>query len=87
MSVSMKPGATAFTVMPRDAYSWAKVFVNPMMPAFEANRRLPGLPVSPTTLDRLMRPVLARIIVRIAALAQYSGPARLVAKVRSISFA
>ena len=36
MSVSMKPGATAFTVMEREATSRATAFVNPMMPALLA---------------------------------------------------
>ena len=36
MSVSMKPGATAFTVMPRDPTSRASDFEKPMMPAFAA---------------------------------------------------
>ena len=36
MSETMKPGATAFTVIPRDASSRAAVFVNPMTPAFVA---------------------------------------------------
>ena len=36
MSVSMKPGATAFTVMEREATSRATDFVKPMMPALLA---------------------------------------------------
>ena len=36
MSVAMKPGATALTVMPREAYSFASVFVNPIRAAFDA---------------------------------------------------
>src|SRR5690606_38080329 len=36
MSVSIMPGATAFTVMPREATSRASAFVNPMSPAFDA---------------------------------------------------
>ena len=36
MFVEMKPGATAFTVMPRGASSFAAAFVMPMTPAFEA---------------------------------------------------
>ena len=36
MSVSMSPGATAFTVMLRDATSSASAFVNPISPAFDA---------------------------------------------------
>ena len=34
ISVSIKPGATAFTVMPRDASSFAADFVRPITPAF-----------------------------------------------------
>ena len=36
MSVSMSPGATALTVMPRDATSRAIERVKPIMPALEA---------------------------------------------------
>ena len=36
MSVSMNPGATAFTVMLRLAISCASDFVNPISPAFDA---------------------------------------------------
>src|SRR5829696_6188745 len=36
MSVSIKPGATTLTVMPRDATSMATDFANPISPAFEA---------------------------------------------------
>ena len=36
MSVWMKPGATAFTVMLRGASYFAAAFVMPMMPAFDA---------------------------------------------------
>ena len=36
MSLSMKPGATAFTLMSRAATSCASAFVAPMMPAFVA---------------------------------------------------
>ena len=36
MSVSMKPGATAFTVMPREATSRATDFVKPTIPALLA---------------------------------------------------
>ncbi len=36
MSVSMNPGATAFTVMFRLAISWANVFVIPISPALDA---------------------------------------------------
>src|ERR1700722_10864523 len=36
ISVTMKPGATAFAVIPRDASSRATDFVNPMRPAFDA---------------------------------------------------
>ena len=36
MSVSMKPGAIAFAVMPRDATSRATDLVKPMMPALLA---------------------------------------------------
>lgn len=34
MSLSMNPGQTAFTVMPRDANSFAMVIVMPSTPAF-----------------------------------------------------
>ena len=34
--VEMNPGATAFTVMPREATSRATVLVNPMSPALAA---------------------------------------------------
>ncbi len=36
ISVSMKPGATALTVMLRLPISWASDFVNPIKPAFDA---------------------------------------------------
>ena len=36
MSVSINPGATTFTVMPREATSSAIDFANPMSPAFDA---------------------------------------------------
>ena len=36
MSVSMKPGATAFTVMLRLPISCASDFVSPIRPAFDA---------------------------------------------------
>ena len=36
MSVSMKPGATAFAVMPREATSRATDFVKPTIPALLA---------------------------------------------------
>ena len=36
MSVSMNPGATALTVMPRDAYSRARLLVSPRSAAFDA---------------------------------------------------
>ena len=36
MSVAMNPGATTFTVMPRDPTSRATDFANPIRPAFEA---------------------------------------------------
>ena len=36
MSVSMKPGATTLTVMPREATSFASERVNPPMPALAA---------------------------------------------------
>ena len=36
MSVTMKPGATAFTVTPNPPSSIASVFVNPCRPAFAA---------------------------------------------------
>ena len=35
-SVSMNPGATTLTVMPRDPISFASDFENPIKPAFEA---------------------------------------------------
>lgn len=35
ISVSIKPGATAFTLMPKFPTSFDKVFVNPIIPAFE----------------------------------------------------
>lgn len=36
MSVSMKPGATTLTVMPREPTSRASDFEKPMIPAFAA---------------------------------------------------
>jgi hypothetical protein len=36
MSVSMNPGATQLTVMPRLPISCASAFVNPIRPAFAA---------------------------------------------------
>ena len=36
MRVSMKPGATALTVMPRGARSGASLRVKPITPAFDA---------------------------------------------------
>ena len=36
MSVSIMPGATTFTVMPRDATSRASALANPIRPAFDA---------------------------------------------------
>ena len=36
MSVSMNPGASALTVMPREAISFASDLVNPRMPALAA---------------------------------------------------
>ncbi len=36
MSVSMKPGATTFAVMPRDPISRARDLVNPIIPALAA---------------------------------------------------
>ena len=36
MSVSISPGATAFTVMLREATSCASAFANPIRPAFDA---------------------------------------------------
>ncbi len=36
IAVVMKPGATAFEVIPLPAYSLAIVLVNPIIPAFEA---------------------------------------------------
>jgi len=36
MSVSMKPGATTFAVMPREPTSRASDLVNPIIPAFAA---------------------------------------------------
>ena len=36
MAVEMKPGATQFTVMPREATSRASDFDMPIMPALEA---------------------------------------------------
>ena len=36
MRVSMKPGATALTVMPREPTSLASDLVNPIRPAFAA---------------------------------------------------
>ena len=36
MSVSISPGATTLTVMPRDATSSATALVKPISPAFDA---------------------------------------------------
>ena len=36
IGLSMKPGATQLTVMPRVATSWASALENPIIPAFEA---------------------------------------------------
>ena len=36
MSVSMKPGATTLTVMPRAATSCASALLKPIRPAFDA---------------------------------------------------
>jgi hypothetical protein len=36
MSVSINPGDTQLTVIPLRAISWARDFVKPMIPAFEA---------------------------------------------------
>ena len=53
ISVSMKPGATAFTVIPREATSRATALVNPRMPALVAAYiDCPALPVWPTTDDK-----------------------------------
>jgi hypothetical protein len=87
MSVSMNPGATALTVIPRDAYSRASVFVMPSSAAFvAAYAACPAFPISPTTLDRnTTRPARARIITLIAARAQASAPFTFTAKSRSRS--
>ena len=36
--VSINPGATAFTNIPLEATSFARLFVNPIIPAFEAEQ-------------------------------------------------
>jgi hypothetical protein len=36
LGVLVRPGATAFTLIPKDATSRAIPFVNPITPAFEA---------------------------------------------------
>src|SRR5215475_5545908 len=76
----MKPGATAFTVIPLEATSLAMALVNPIMPALvAAYSDWPALPICPTTDDRLMiLPYRWRIMIRDADLVQKTVPLRLV---------
>src|SRR5690606_5964098 len=89
MSVSMKPGATAFTVTLRDASSRASARVKPSTPAFvAAYADWPALPVALTTdVTLTIRPERARTIARAAALLQWKTPLRFTATIRSQSLA
>jgi len=49
MGVSMKPGATAFTVMLREQFPLAIAFVRPMRPAWPPRNSLAALPHCATT--------------------------------------
>src|SRR5947199_5023 len=87
MSVSTRPGATAFTVTPRAATSRASDFVKPITPAFAAAyATCPALPISATTEVRFtILPYRARTMARTAALVQWKTPVRLVRRTRSQS--
>ena len=55
ISLSMKPGATAFTVIPLEPTSLAMALVNPRIPALvAAYSDCPTFPICPTTDEILM---------------------------------
>src|ERR1041384_1834697 len=80
MSVVMKPGATQLAVTCLPASSRAMDLVMPIMPALEAEElTCPAVPTMPETLAILMmRPHLARIMVRAAARQATNADLRLV---------